>query len=365
MKRIFSLFLFSLSFSLYAENEVVFNEQELIAQSKTCGCLYACTCDPMPATKIPCTKAFNAPLRFSSCWGYFTSASFIYWRACEQNIELGIFDNYPGDLPVDARTISLDFSYRPSFKVQLGMQFCHDTWNTYLEYTRYHETMKKKEKADPSTMEQIFPLWLYESATNETITALKGRWHISLDTIDWYLARHYYVGQYLTYRSYFGLRGAFIDQRLKVKYTPASNTMLFISKNRANSWGVGPRMGLDAWWGFCGNFRVFGDASGGILYTDYKGVTQQVESYKGLDTDLLKIKDNQGELRYDLNLAIGLGWEDYLSYDRWHIDFTIGYDFLIFFNQNIFRRYLTNTNSQILNGDLYLHGLTVKLGLDF
>lgn len=369
MKQLLSTILLSVTcLSLGAQETLAYNENNQIAQAKSCGCIYACTCDPVPATLIPCNKAYNSPLRFSSCWGVFASGSLLYWSASEQNLELGVLNDYPSTYPVSGEVASFDFRYNLAFNVALGMEFCHDFWSSYLSYTRYKNSINKKISVGQDSMQVIFPNWLLEDATNDNIVAIKGNWYLNLNTLDWCLSRHYYVGQYLTNRPYFGLRAAFITQRLNAKYTPQAfdqQSRLFTSFNEISSWGIGPRVGMDNWWGFCGNYRIFSDVSGGLVYTSYKTKTKQFETTDGENDTLINVKSDPNELKFDLQASIGLGWEDYLSYDRWHVNFSIGYDFLIFFNQNLFRRYLNNSSGQIVNGDLYLQGLTVKLGVDF
>lgn len=373
MKQLFSTLLLSVfCLSLTAKENNVFDQEQLTEQSnKACGCTYACTCDPVPATLIPCNKAYNSPLRFSSCWGVFAGGSLLYWRAAEQNLEMCVLNEFSTQYPIDGKVATFDFTYNLAFNVFLGMEFCHDYWSSYLSYTRYNNSLSKTITTKDSKP-KIFPNWLLEDALSampdQPLIEAKGKWKLNINTIDWFISRHYYVGQYLTSRPYFGLRVAFIDQKLNIKYAPEvkdKHEHLFTSRNGISSWGIGPRVGLDNWWGFCGNYRIFSDVSGGVIFTDYTTKTKQFEILNNVKTTLISVNDDPNELKFDLQASIGLGWEDYLSYDRYHVNLTIGYDFLIFFNQNLFRRYLNNSSGQIVNGDLYLHGLTVKLGVDF
>lgn len=387
-----------------------FSESELIAQNKPCGCVYACTCEPICETLIPCAKAYNAPLRFASCWGLFIEGSFLYWNGSMQNLELGTtYTNSESAFYYEGKKIGLDFEYNSAFRLALGYQLCHDYWQTYIEYTRYHQTFKGKQNTD--NLQHIFPYWIIDTtAAGNEIYETSGRWHLGLDLIDWYLARQYYVGQYLSFKPFFGLRGLIIEQNFRVKYIPTTTYVSLNSTNKSSSWGIGPRAGVDTWWAFCGNLRIFGNVSAGLVYQDFYKIRMQHSTVEevmmpaplqeegkkkvsakvvpevtaeenpeaptskekkatleptNLETLTLNMPDSLQELRYDCSFAIGLGYEDYVFYDRYHFNFSIGYEFNLFLDQNVFSQYQTITDNRPLYGDLFLHGLTVKLSIDY
>ena len=57
-----------------------------------------------------------------------------------------------------------------------------------------------------------------------------------------------------------------------------------------------------------------------------------------------------------------------VNYNDYHIDFSAGYGFQVFFNQNMFRHFnddQMSANSRSPYGNLYIQGLTIAFKLDF
>ncbi|MDE3046910.1 MAG: hypothetical protein KGI83_01020, partial [Verrucomicrobiota bacterium] len=78
-----------------------------------------------------------------------------------------------------------------------------------------------------------------------------------------------------------------------------------------------------------------------------------------------------GTLRSHMDLELGFGWGMYLDCNNWYIDLAAGYGFQVFYDQNMFRRYVesgtgaASANSLVPGGNLYVHGLTATATLDF
>ena len=64
-------------------------------------------------------------------------------------------------------------------------------------------------------------------------------------------------------------------------------------------------------------------------------------------------------------MRIGYGF--YFSNKNYHLNLSLGYDFLYFYNQNQIRSLIDSLKSQNKTkaDDLILHGLNVKIRLDF
>jgi|GEM_PF-3073965 len=361
MKRLF----FLIFISLFA-NTVSAQEDN---PCKPCGCDTACLCDPILESEFPCLSGFNSPLRYASCYGYFVSASYLYWSANMQSFTLGTMGDNLNNFPGSATVIDFDNTYNSTFQVTGGMQLFCDVWQTFIDYTRYHQTFVKNESVPEDSTQRIFPFWVTPDQT-DVVNSVNGTWKLGLDLIDWYLSRQYYVGQFLVVKPFVGIRGMILDNSLRATYEVQNSIDSLISSNSTKSWGIGPRIGSDTWWTFCGNLRVYARASAGLVFQNFYRITKNnVElttfGSSSIDLSVLKYSEKLNELCYDVQFSLGVGYEDYVSYDRWHYDITIGYDFNRILDQNVFRRFQTVTDNTILYGDLILQGLTVKLALDF
>ena len=316
--------------------------------------------------------AYNAPANIDvRCpWDVFVTGSFIYWHTSEEGLDIAISSTTAPNLPItDGQVERFDFNYEPGFKVGLGVNIGCDGWDGYVEYTWLHFT-ERTNVSRPSATGVLNPMWLHPANNITDAISASAKWKFRLDTVNFELARSYYVGTHLTFRTHFGLRLALIDQDFNVGYVPESNLEFLINtKNSSDSWGLGPRAGIQTNWLLGCGFRFFGNAAADILYTRYKVTRKEDDSTDPttLAVDLTN-NDRLRVLRTHAEMELGFAWGTYFDCNNWHFDLAAGYDFHYFWDQNTFRRFYDDTavgKSAIDGGDLFLHGLTIKVRLDF
>lgn len=369
----------------------------------------ATCCPPWPVPVL--NAAYNYPARTQTrCpWDIAFDASFILWQPLEDNLEFAMVNNIPANpntanVPagvINANVVDMDFNYKPGFKVGFTGYFEYDNWDTHIEYTWFH-TKNSNSTSVPAiaaSAQVIYPmmghpasLFAAGAGTNNgafVFNSASEHWKMHMDIIDWDLGRWYYVGTKLTFRPNFGARAAFIRQRLDVDYS--SDTPFSSLDNTANaqtvpafravdiaaksgSWGVGLKTGLDANWMIGQGFRVFGCGEADILFTRYTslGFSQRVTPL--LPSNLAPVSSivvNQGKhntVRTHLDLQMGFGWGTYWDCNNWYTDFMLGYEFQVFFDQNMFRHFESSVMqglSRDTNGNLYAQGLTAEFSLTF
>lgn len=334
-------------------------------QTNSCDCLFECVCEKKPATTPPCQKGYNAPYRVSNCLGIVASASFIYWQTLEDNLDFGIIDSEQSTYPLHGKVIEFDFEYNPGFKLGVGYNFKHDYWQGFIEYTRLHQTIDKTASTSKGT---IYPFWHNEEfSTVGFIQEASGSWQLSLDLLDLDLSRNYYVGLFLKFRPHLGLRVAWIDQTLKVSYIPFNTQSSLLSKNSSCSSGIGPKVGVDTFWTFCGGYRLFGNVSTALLFTDFHLFIEEfkLDNEQNNTKKPLHLKNKIHRLNTQTTLSLGIGWEDYIMFDRWHLDIALGYDFNAFFDQNVLSKFCDKSSKIFEDGNLYMQGLTLTFCFDY
>lgn len=327
-------------------------------------------CDPVP--EVTLMPGYNQCSRIDvRCgWDVFTTGSFTYWQPVQDNMELGVVYDTADSPNRFGNVVNADFDYKPGFKVALGMDFDRDCWETMLEYTWFRSQHSTSTTLSTSGTDALLPLWV--SPVASFFYAGKEKWRLNMDFLDWQLARSYYVGTKLTFRPFFAARAAWIRQNVDVEYTNSVSTgsSTFVDK-RSHSWAIGPRAGLNASWMIGDGFRFYGNGAGDILFTQYTKLStkEQSVSAAGVAGGIFRVTQKKlNTLRTHLDLELGLGWGSYLDCNKWHIDFSAGYGFQVFFDQNMFRHFTDDigvTTSNTPNGNLYVHGLTATARLDF
>jgi hypothetical protein len=241
-----------------------------------------------------------------------------------------------------------------------------------LEYTWFHTHQNKSETAP--TDGQLIPTWNvpFLATENSLYNTISESWRLKMDIIDLDLGRWYYVGTNLTFRPSFGVRADWIRQRVSVSEfrkalgNVVADTVSIFQKS--SSWAIGTKVGLDTNWNIGSGFRIYGSGEADLLFTKYTRLRSS-ESHTATPADTFLLKQSRVyAVRPHLDLELGMGWGMYLDCNNWYMDFSAGYGFQVFFDQNMFRHFsddLTIGTSQLPNGNLYLQGLTIKYRLDF
>jgi hypothetical protein len=334
-------------------------------------------------------RAFNAPaaIDLDAQWDLFINASFIYWHADQDYMDVAtnaVFNptpnadgNFTAIAPTSSHVAYQDFRYKPGFKVGLGFNTNYDDWVASLDYTWLHETTHTHRNApsDPAgTGVWIQNGWFTGIDADNTVmqaSALTSNWKLHIDMLDLSMSRPFYQGTALTILPYGGLRTLWIKQTFNVNLfsQAAPSAAPWHSHNSSRSWALGPYGGFNTHWILGGGFRFEGTTGASILYTRYTKVRHS-ENDQGFPnaTPFVGSIKSYGALRPILEAGMGFGWGSYFCSQSYHLDLSARYDFMIAWNQNMMR-YLVGTlgHSGDVNpiGDLNLHGLTVNARFDF
>lgn len=337
-----------------------------------------CPVKPLPpCEQIPDISAYNTPVRLQICkpCDIFTTGSFIYWQPIQENMELGIVTDSTNTLDlVNGHVVNLDFEYKPGFKLGIGMNFDYDNWDTYLQYTWFQGSHRTQTTLNPAnTSVTIIPAWQIPDFLNPHYATGSEKWKLTINLLDWDLARTYFVGTKLTFRPFFGARAAWIFQTVHADYiNHNAGFLLFwpnthISQN-SHSWGVGPRAGICTNWKVGSGCRIYGSGEVDVLFTQYTHLKMRQTS-EVLSANRYTIRQKDANyLRTHLDLTLGFGWGTYILSNRQYIDLSADYGYQVFFDQNMFRNFVsaeTVGKGISPNGNLYIHGLTATVRLDF
>ena len=356
-------------------------------------------CPERPELKLNC--AYNAPARVEvdscSCWDFYFGASFIYWEAMQDNMEFaavastGVANNFfatGAGNTTSAEIVGHDFSYKPGFKVLAGMNFDRDHWDGYLEYTWFKSTTTTSVSAGPDSATArlgVLPVrgngfMLNDADANpntstSAFNSASQEWKLKFQSLDAALARTYYVGTQLTFRTIMGARFAWFTQTLSDTFTSdgtlnqSAGVRTYHERQNFSSWGAGLMAGLNTKWMLGEGFSMIGNGSFDLLYTRVQTTnTKFSNTVAGAAPSVYAFPDDRPDfVMPHASLEFGFAWGSYFDCYNWHVDFAATYGFQVFWDANLFRNF---EGSQAAfsgrgTGNLYMHGLNLSARLDF
>ena len=317
----------------------------------------------MPVNQTMAAHSYPARTEVRGSWDIWAKGSFLYWQARQENMDLALVSDSTNPQFTDGSVSTVahpHYKYKPGFKALLGINHDYDNWESFAEYTWFHEMTDTV--IEPGTA-NLFPMQIYGATSTPPSSYLSANqsWDLKMDIADISIGRGYYSGTKLILVPFFGARGALIRQHLNTVY---DNTLSVESKTISQ--GIGPRTGANGKWVLGYGFRLIGDASADILYTRYNYFMNQKVTGNLAQNFTLKEKRNDF-LRAHADLELGFGWGSYFDNYNWFVDLSATYGFQVFWDQNMFRSSVGNgfAASHAPNGNLYIHGLTANLKLDF
>lgn len=348
------------------------------------------------------------------------TVDFIYWTAREQGTAFGAtsgFRSFGTGTPVSGtptgKVIQPHNKWRPGFKIGLGIDFCHDGWDLYTQYTWFRSNSGSRSttiNGVPSLVGTL--LSAGPGITGTTLSdsywgiatgapqffggvvgnvdaagatpvaqpmqfqTVRGSWNLHFNVIDLELGRNFYISPRLTLRPHFGLKGTWQKQQLHVSFSnPVTALGAFFTNDPSNSvnmrnkfsnWGIGPRAGINTAWHFYRLFSLVGDiAVTGLL--DHFSATRfdtRHEVVGGVvsNDSAVHLKNSFYTFAPVVEWMLGFRFEKWTLHNDYHFAFDAGWESQHWLFQNQFiRAYSAESN----NGTLGMHGLTLKARFDF
>jgi len=362
------------------------------------------------------------PKRAYFCWPLDKSwvsfnawSNFLYWQPLEDNLEPAGINKSLISLGFQgknaASVINMDFDYKPGFQLGFGANLDHGEVDVSGEYTWFCANQHLRKSGNQFYPMQLDPGTLVAFLNGITNAAgglgtagipaaplsFVQTWKLKMNLADLDLGSWRTRGKVLEAHPFIGLRAAWIDQFIDAAFTGnllANGAILGHTgaSVSTHSWAIGPRGGINTNWKIGKGFKFYWDAAGDLLYTNYEWHGQSVAFVPTFGDSLVGPVNWESNvtqtsittLRTHFDIDLGFRWGVCTCDRTFRFELSAGYQFQVFFDQNMFRHFTTmieevgTVNGSALteligvvttpvssdpNGNLYIQGL--KVGAEF
>ena len=349
---------------------------------------------------------------------FFVTGDFIYWKPTEENLGYvalttqTTFQNTISNPTIQDSDVELDIKrphlkYQAGFEVGFGCDFPPEAhWDALVNWTDYRTKATSHidiPAVNPSTIPNpqvgsfqittLTPLGLGNNGGGFYNTA-SAAWRLHVDLLDLEIGRKFFIGKWVLFRPFFGVRAERIKESFQTAYNQPGVAVTIDaqrvaidaklrSKNNYN--GIGLRMGLDSQWKIYRNFSLYGDGAASILYGQEKLTANNQVITANLSTvvsnseiaTISHYKNTQNASRAIFDLDAGIRWDQMFACGRCHIGLHVGWAYRYFIDQNQLMKtnniivraatFASNGGAVVLQNNSYLslQGLVVGGQLDF
>lgn len=319
-------------------------------------------------------------------WNLVLTSDYIYWAWQQEMMSIGTLINPVAQgtaafLNGQGEVILQSPGYASGFQLGVGCNLRGmDDWVLFAEYTWYHnfDSMRVSPKF-PEIFAVSPSITRHVEGSDPGVLLSRDMYssaNLHFNNVDLVLERPFYLGRKLTANFIAGLEALWISETFKANggrlMFAAVDSILFdsvggtfSSKTKQKSWAIGPKFGFDANWLLGYGLKIMGSVSLSALYTSYITLESSVTGAVS-DINIANFTLNQEENYNTVNPVgtafLGLGWGAYLYQDKFHFDVSAGYDFQVFWNQNVMGVLLESQGSP---GNMSLRGLNVQVRFDF
>lgn len=321
---------------------------------------------------------------------------FLYWKAIQDQTEYaGLL---PGGVQTIIRDISFDpsgnlkqihidekisivepnFDFKPGFRVGALYKSNCSMWDVELFWTHLDEKISSSvsDKGN-GVISLAFPAANVAGFVDRDPSAFgfasegSSVWDFEFNTIDLQFGRNICCFEDGNFHPYLGVRAALIRQTQHITFlglTAGSDANLIATSFRKNQfWGVGPSFGFDSSWTFVDSLSLSGGLSGALLCGNFDAETKPLAELSINTISLALVRSDINRVRPTVDGYLGFDWSCPLA-GCFQIDVGVYYEVEYFWNQwqapnDVVDGILSSGTSP--QGDLTLHGLTVKLGVTF
>lgn len=306
--------------------------------------------------------------------GITVSGSLLYWKAYEEGLEYVIENTGASGIDNNGTVERAAFDWDFGCKVDLAYQVPKKKMDIGAGWTYYDtEGTVTNNVTSPDT---LFSVW---SIPNLSGTAYeynsKARSHLIMNMIDFGISTTFSPRTFLDITPFIDLSTVWLRQNFRFDLSggPGIGGLSVVDDSidmKNNSWGIGPKFGLNTLWNLGWGFGIAGNFNMSILYTLFDITQNETTTFTGTaPLTYLDISNNKHHItRLNFDLFLGVQWNKLFCQDAYHLLLEAGWENLLFLGQNQLMRFPNQNNPGInttSNGDLSLEGLSARASLTF
>lgn len=309
--------------------------------------------------KTPVSEAPDGRVNYPSSFqveggaNLFLTGEYLYWIAHEDSLYYA-HSGKKGHGGFKGSLKKVEPDWDNGVRLGLGLNFLPSGYDLAAYWTWFATD------ASDSSHGSLFSIWAHPDnpATSRDIFA-HGKWELDFQQADLEWGRSSWFGGYFSLRPFFGVRGLWLDQELKNKYTYATSPK---TRGRllaeSNFQGGGLRAGANARFAMGAGFCIYGIASGSLLYGHFDCDFRLKENGKTIAFS----DDSFNKGISSLQMALGLSWDTHFSDDRLHIELHAGWEQNQWFGVNQMNHFMQEVGRGVYyqeNSNLALQGLVI------
>lgn len=295
-------------------------------------------------------------------WG-----SFIYWKARQDYMDVALTapnvsqNGCCGFSFGCGRVLELDGGFHPGFRGGASFGFHNTDWKVLADYTYFHNTISKSKRAPEHGF--LFVKWIQPNLiSNNASSRMHTEWDLKINALNSHIGKIFFFGSKLSILPYWGIATVWIDQEFTNRLDLLFPETRLKVKNESSAFLIGPRMGASANYEFLPRFGLAANLAGEIFYGHYDISLKQKSP---TDATVFASSSNTfSRNNPEVEMYAGLYYRQCLS-KRIYLKAEIGYDFQVWWNQNLLRWYNDITYVATPIGNLYFQGLRISLNLGF
>lgn len=300
-------------------------------------------------------------------WGGFVIGEFLYWKAREDNFDLGLVKHAINNNTSIDKVIHKSFPLEPGFRVGGGIKTPWDRGDFTFLWTRFNNQMSNS-KVFPLNDFAATPYHAVVAFSGDTLSlfyATNGKTKVHLDDFDLDWSRKTHLTKAIDITPRIGVRYTKIQQSLHASYLSTPDLIVvsdFQSLQTSTFKGFGLKIGLDTHLNMGYGLGVFANLSGSLYWSRLSFLTFT----QTFNPNLLPIipsytfKGSHHTVRPMCALAMGLDGS-WCFKDRYVARLSAGYEFLYWWN--VSERSVIQ--QEIIVNDVSFQGFTIGAGLDF